>query len=116
MKMKGLIILRQDKELDSVELDVSLPVMFLEEAGGVVAYTPLLDYSTCGDNREDAVKMFDEGVRIFLKELVKMGTLAEVLHECGWQKVSQTKEPERWIPPEAICREQKVKVSIPVSV
>jgi hypothetical protein len=38
--------------------------------------------------------MFNEGVMIFLKELVRMGTLEEVLRESGWRKAPL---PDSWL-------------------
>jgi len=94
-------------------LDISVSVIILEDVSGYVAHTPVLDYSTCGDTVEDAQKMFEEGVVIFLKELMQMGTLEEVLAEHGWKRISRPFRPAQWTPPQVIFPKKKVRISIP---
>jgi predicted RNase H-like HicB family nuclease len=104
---------RQPEKPRRVQLNFSVPVIFLKEDDTFVAYTPALDLSTCGDTFEDAQTMFAEAVTIFLKELLKMGTLEEVLLECGWQKV--TRPRTRWIPPVIVGQSQQ-EVNIQIAV
>jgi len=68
------------------DLQFNLPVSFFKEGKSIVAYCKVLDLSTCGKNLKDAQRMFDEAATIFLEELVKMGTLEEVLLDLGWEK------------------------------
>ena len=104
---------RPRKKSERVHIDCSVPVIFLKEDKKFVAYTPVLDLSTCGDTFEDARRMFAEAVTVFLKELVRMGTLEEVLTECGWQKVSRPKR--QWVPPAVVGQEdQPVKIAVAV--
>jgi len=111
--MKGLFsILRLRKRSDRSELSLSLSYWVLPDSGGFVAYTPVLDYSTCGDTEEKARKMFAEGVMIFLKELIKMGTLEEVLKEHGWRKIVLRKGQPRWVPPRVSYRKEQVRVAL----
>jgi transcriptional regulator with XRE-family HTH domain len=101
-----------DAELPKVLLPFSVPVMYMRQADGFVAYTPALDLSTCGDTCEEAQTMFAEAVTIFFRELAEMGTLDEVLAECGWQKVSRP--TERWVPPVLVGQaEEEVKIPLP---
>lgn len=73
-----------------------IPVIFFKEDGKVVAYSPALDLSTCGDTEVQAQERFVEAVKIFLSEITRMGTVENVLTECGWKKIT----PERsWSPP-----------------
>jgi predicted RNase H-like HicB family nuclease len=94
-------------------LNISVPVIILEDISGYVAYTPVLDYSTCGDTKEDAQKMFEEGIMVFLKELVRMGTLEEVLAEHAWKKIPRRFGPARWTPPQVTFPKKRVTISIP---
>ena len=87
-----------------------IPVLFFEEGDKVVAYSPALDLSTCGDTEEQARKRFSEATEVFFKELIDMGTLDDVLGECGWHKVAATGE---WSPP-VYRRTRKESVKIPV--
>ena len=43
-----------------VHVSVELPVAFIDEGDSVVAYTPALDLSTCGKNKKEAEKMFQQ--------------------------------------------------------
>lgn len=76
--------------------DANIPVLFFEEGDKIIAYSPALDISSCGDTEEHAQVRFTEAVSIFLEELEQMGTLAEVLEECGWRR---TPTKRTWVPP-----------------
>lgn len=65
-----------------------------------MAYSPVLDLSTCGHDLEEAKKMFSEAVGIFFEELVRKGTLDQVLLGLGW-----TKKDNEIVPPELIAQE-----------
>ena len=77
-------------------VNAMIPVLFLEEGNKIVAYSPALDISSCGDTEEHARVRFAEAVSIFLEELHQMGTLVEVLEECGWHR---TLPKHTWAPP-----------------
>ena len=77
-------------------INASIPVLFFEEGNKIVAYSPALDISSCGDTEEHARSRFAELVSIFLEELKEMGTLNDVLEECGWRRVSTKRT---WSPP-----------------
>jgi len=72
----------------------------LKEGRKFIAYSPALDLSTSAGTFELARERFEEAVRIFFKELIRTGTLEEVLSDLGWQK--QQKE---WVPPLVISQE-----------
>lgn len=91
---------------------INLPVFFIEEDDMVSAFTPALDIATCGKNEEEAKERFHELVTTFLDELCEMGTLEEVLLECGWKKIS--KPTVTWQPP--IIKEYSEQISIPCPV
>jgi len=61
-----------------------IPVLFFQEGKKVVAYSPALDISSCGDTMNEAERMFAESAAIFLQEIKDMGTEDDVLAECGW--------------------------------
>ncbi len=86
--------MRQFKKRSSVEAEI--PVLIFQEVDKVVAYSPALDLCTYGSSEEHAKKRFAEAVDIFIKECVKMGTLHEVLEECGWRKAP---DKQYWTPP-----------------
>ncbi len=78
------------------KIDTKIPVIIFEEGSKIIAYSPAIDISTYGNTEEQARKRFIEAASIFFTELIKMGTVDDVLAECGWQKVApQT----TWAPP-----------------
>ena len=91
---------------------LQLPVLFMKEHGQYIAYTPALDLSTCGKTIAQAKKRFAEAVRLFFEEIEKMGTLEEVLLNCGWEKVSKPRAA--WRPPTVVQR--TVPIEVPISV
>ena len=73
-----------------------IPVIFFKEGNKIIAWSPAIDLSSCGDTEEQARKRFAEAARIFFDEITKMGTVEDVLTECGWKKAT----PEQsWSPP-----------------
>lgn len=89
-------------------IEAKIPVLFFQEGKKVVAYSPALDLSSCGDTEQQARKRFGEAALIFLSEIHKMGTLKEVLEECGWHKIPNQ---HKWEPPVyKSCTEESVKI------
>lgn len=87
-------------------LELKLPISILREDKKYVAYTPALDLSTSGKNYEEVKKRFNEIVNIFFEELIKKGTLDEVLRGLGWKRVQA-----KWNPPIVVSQEsQAVRV------
>jgi hypothetical protein len=91
------------KKLAAIQFEVEkvmgeLPVIFFKEGNKVVAYSPAIDLSTCGATEEQARERFAEASEIFFKEIIKMGTLEEVLTECGWKK-KRVNNKNGWFPP-----------------
>ena len=89
---------------------VTLNVVFYKEGNKFIAHSSALNLSTCGDSMEQAKKRFEEMLKIFLEEVDKMGTLEDVLLECGWKKVSYPQK--HWQPPVFVGQDQK-EVRIP---
>jgi len=83
-------------------LEFKLPVSILWEGKKYIAYTPALDLSTSGGSYEEAKRRFGEIVNIFFDELIKMGTLEEVLRGLGWKRVQA-----KWSPPVVISQESQ---------
>lgn len=75
-------------------MEAKIPIFFFQEGDKFIAYSPAFDISTYGGNEEEAKRRFGEAIAIFLKECAAMGTLEEVLEECGWQKSVQ--KPIKW--------------------
>lgn len=91
------------------DIEAKIPVLFFKEGKKVIAYSPAFDLSSCGDTEEQARKRFAEAVSLFIDELTSMGTLGEVLEECGWQKASRRRS---WAPPVYKSIEEAVKIPV----
>jgi len=89
-------------------LEFKLPVSILREGKKYVAHTPALDLSTSGKNYEEVKKRFSEIVNIFFEELIRKGTLEEVLRDSGWRRIQA-----KWNPPVVISQESQT-VRVPV--
>jgi len=89
-----------------------LSVVFFKENGKFVAYCPVLDLSSCGNTFEQAKDRLTEALDIFLRETIKMGTLDDVLQDCGWRKASRPKN--HWEPPVYVGEvQQEVQLPLP---
>jgi len=77
-----------------------LTVSIIKEGNRYIAYSPALDLSTSGKNYEEAKKRFNEMVNIFFEEVIKAGTLKEVLENLGWKRIKSA-----WNPPVVIGQE-----------
>lgn len=92
----------------AIQIEAKVPVLFFQEGNRVIAYSPALDLSTCGNTEQQARKRFAEAAVIFLTEIQRMGTIEEVLEECGWHKVPHQ---HTWSPPTyKSCTEELVKI------
>jgi len=68
------------------QLELNLPVSFIQEGGKTIAYTPALDISTVGKDEVEAKQRFSELVAIFFKDLIENETVDAVLSDLGWRK------------------------------
>lgn len=92
----------------SNNFEARIPVLFFEEGDKIVAYSPALDLSTFGKTEEEAQKRFAEVAMIFINEIREMGTVDEVLEECGWHRVTSK---AAWSPPiYRKCAEELVRI------
>ena len=93
-------------------IEAKIPVLFFQEGKKVIAYSPALDVSTCGDTEKQARERFAEAAMIFIAEIHKMGTMEEILEECGWHKVPKQRT---WAPPiYKSCIQESVKIPVGV--
>jgi predicted RNase H-like HicB family nuclease len=94
--------------MKNIKLDFNLPISIIKEDKSYIAYTPALDLSTSGKNYEEAKKRFSEIVNIFFEEIIKKGTIENVLKDLGWKKIQA-----KWNPPIVVSQEsQNIKVLI----
>ena len=104
-------VITKEEKIIMKEITAEIQVLFFQEDDSVIAYSPAFDLSTCGVTREEASERFAEAISLFLTEAAKMGTLDEVMEECGWEKVPDT---GGWKPP--VYETSHESVNIPVGV
>lgn len=90
-------------------INLSIPVSIFKEKSAYIAYSPVLDLSTSAKTYEKVKTRFDEIVKIFLDELLRMGTLDDVLTGLGWTKINKS-----WSAPIQISNELK-EIKIPLA-
>lgn len=91
------------KKLAQIQLTISI----LKQSNRYIAYAPALDLSTVGKSEKEAKRRFSEAAWLFLEELDKAGTLADVLRELGWRRAQK-----QWSPPQIVSQEA-VGVRVP---
>ena len=89
-------------------VNVNLPVSILKEGKKYVAYSPALDLSTFGKSYDEVKKRFEEIVGIFFEEIIKEGTIEEVLQDLGWKRLHA-----KWNPPIVVSQDFQT-VQVPV--
>jgi predicted RNase H-like HicB family nuclease len=63
---------------------LSFTEQLLREGETIVAYCPELDVSSCGASEAEARANLRTALRLFLEEAARMGTLADILAEAGY--------------------------------
>ncbi|MBI1746892.1 MAG: hypothetical protein HYR55_09940 [Acidobacteria bacterium] len=96
---------KKQKKTGKLTTPCSIPVIFIKEQDMVVAYSPVLDLSTCGESFEEARQNFAEALDIFFRECIKKGTLDRVLKSFGWQK-NLSARAAQWTPPNVIGQDR----------
>ena len=92
-----------DPRPDRVLFRMDVPVEFHLEGEAWIASCPLLDVASHGENRKEAQAMLGEALGAFLFTCYDMGTLDEVLRECGFEastenRYSATSATNRLVP------------------
>lgn len=82
-------------------MNVETTVHVWEEDGQFVAHAMPLDVMSCGPTVEAARQAVDEAVRAFLATAKEMGTLGEILEECGYRP-----KKDKWIGPVFVAFER----------
>ena len=92
--------------MPSSAIQVRIPISIFKEDKRFVAYSHVLDLSSSGKTAKEAERRYAEAVQLFFDEIIKQGTLKQVLSELGWRKVRNA-----WQPPELVSHKtEKMKV------
>jgi len=75
---------------------IAYSVLVFREGDAHVAYAPQLDVSSCGSSAEEAERMLQEAMGLFLEEAHRMGTLDDILAEAGYSsaQAGELRAPE----------------------
>ncbi len=80
-------------------MKLEIEAEYCREGSQYVARANPLNVLTCGGTREEAEHALEEAVELFLETAQEMGTLEDVLAECGYSAVGDTwlvaAKPER---------------------
>ncbi len=74
----------------TMTINIRLPVTLFRENGVHVAQCPILDVASQGETEEEAMRNIHEAITLFIKTCFELGTLDEVLKECGFRPVHGT--------------------------
>ncbi|MBA3030992.1 MAG: hypothetical protein FP816_19570 [Desulfobacteraceae bacterium] len=69
----------------TIELKFRLPVKLLKKRKWYIASCPILDVVTQGDTEKKARDSLIDALTLFLSTSIEMGTLNEVLKQCGFR-------------------------------
>lgn len=86
--------------MKKVGLKFKIPVSIIKEGKSFVAYSPALDLSSSAGTFEKAGERFGEAACLLFEELIKKGTLEQVLSDLGWKKIQK-----KWNPPVVVAQD-----------
>lgn len=75
----------------NLQFSIELPYHIDREDDLYVSCCPILDVVSQGYSEEEAIKNLGEAVSLFIGTCFEMGTLDEVLKQCGFQPVTRLK-------------------------
>lgn len=68
-------------------MNLAYNVIVFNEGPAFIAYSPLLDISSCGKTPNEAKRMLKDAVKLFLEETEATGRQDDLLAEAGYRKV-----------------------------
>lgn len=58
-------------EKSKIQIDLNIPVKLFKEGKSYVAYTPVLDLSSCGKAEKKALQNISGAAQLFIKECIR---------------------------------------------
>lgn len=95
--------------ISKIKVQGNISVHYYQEKEVFIAYSPMLDLSSCGSTFDEAARNFDEAVQILFSECDEKGTLDEVLLSLGWE-AKRRGDGRVFVPPRLIGQKE---ISIP---
>ncbi len=88
----------------------TLPLEIFKEGKVYVAHCSALRLASHGRTRQGAERAFQEAAALFFEELQRLGTLKDVLRECGWERApASTPKTAYTVPPQIWRSEITIK-------
>ena len=74
--------------MQTLTINMNVPLKLSREGELFIATCPLLDIVTQGDTEETAKKNLQEALGLFFITCIEMDTFSEVLKQCGFQPIN----------------------------
>jgi|SRR5277367_1313563 len=91
------------------EAEIALTVEVWKEGASYIAYSPELDISSWGKTTAQARSRLREAVALFMEEAARMGTLAAILEESGFERRGKTYRPR------PVLVREKMRLALPAA-
>ncbi len=88
---------------------ITFTAQIWKEDGKYIAYAPELDVASFGDSVAHAKVRLREAVTLFLEGASRLGTLANILAEAGFERHGRTYRPRR------VLAREKVRLALPLA-
>ena len=75
--------------MPTMTINLTLPVDITKEGDVFVAICPTLNVASQGCTTEEALLNIKEAIDLFITTCMEMGTISQVLRECGFTKVDE---------------------------
>jgi hypothetical protein len=89
--------------------EITLSAQVWREGTSYIAYSPELDISCCGKTAAQAKSRLRQAVSLFMEEAARMGTLATILEESGFERRGKTYRPR------PVLAREKMKLALPAA-
>lgn len=77
-----------------VRVEIKVPALVRQEGEWFISHCPVLDVTSQGKTNEEALSNLVEALQLFVQTCFEMGTLGEVLRDCGFKPDGGEKEDE----------------------
>jgi hypothetical protein len=91
------------------EGEITLSAQVWKEGTSYIAYSPELDISSCGKTAAQAKSSLRQAVSLFMEQAARMGTLATILEESGFERRGKTYRPR------PVLAREKMKLALPAA-
>lgn len=80
--------------MPTMTIKIKVPVRFYKEDDVFVSFCPVFDIASQGCTEEEAKENITEAVRLFIETCIEMGTIKQVMQDCGFSKSAGIVEEE----------------------